>query len=412
MNLSAPQNVFLNGLNNKYNAYVGGFGSGKTFVGCLDLLIFFGRYPGTRQGYFSISYPSIRDVFYPTFEEAADLMGFSTVTRVGDREVDVYRNGSYYGTVICRSMDNPGTIVGFKIARAMVDEIDVLPTEKANNAWNKIIARMRLKIDGVVNGINVTTTPEGFKFVYSKFKENPSDRYSMVQASTYENEAFLPEDYIDSLKESYPSELIKAYLNGEFVNLTSGTVYHAFDRNKHKSNETVQPGEPLFIGLDFNVQNMSAVVHVKRESGPVAVDELIGLYDTPAMIEAIKYRYPKHKIYVYPDASGNARKTVDASVSDISLLKGAGFYVMVNKKNPNVRDRITCMNACFEKRGYTVNASKCPIYTRSLEQQSYGKDGKPDKTQGDDHPNDAAGYFITFEYPIVRPVTKLIARSF
>lgn len=412
MNLSAPQNIFLNGLNNKYNAYVGGFGSGKTFVGCLDLLIFFGRHPGTRQGYFSISYPSIRDVFYPTFEEAADSMGFTTVTRVGDREVDVYRNGMYYGTVICRSMDNPGSIVGFKIARAMVDEIDVLPTDKANNAWNKIIARMRLKIDGVVNGINVTTTPEGFKFVYSKFAENPTERYSMVQASTYENSKFLPDDYIPSLLESYPSELIKAYLNGEFVNLTSGTVYHTFDRVKHNSDEVIKAGEPLFIGLDFNVQNMSAVVHVKRDNAPTAVDELIGLYDTPAMIEAIKERYQRHKIYVYPDASGNARKTVDASQSDISLLKAAGFYVMVNKKNPNVRDRINCMNAAFEKRDYKVNVKRCPVYTRSLEQQSYAPDGKPDKTQGNDHPNDAAGYFITLDYPIVRPVTKLVARSF
>ena len=36
--LSAPQALFLN-CDNKYKAYVGGFGSGKTFVGCLDLLI-------------------------------------------------------------------------------------------------------------------------------------------------------------------------------------------------------------------------------------------------------------------------------------------------------------------------------------------------------------------------------------
>ena len=29
LNLSAPQDIYLNGLNNKFNAYVGGFGSGK-----------------------------------------------------------------------------------------------------------------------------------------------------------------------------------------------------------------------------------------------------------------------------------------------------------------------------------------------------------------------------------------------
>ena len=79
LRLSAPQNTYLNGLNNKFNAYVGGFGSGKTFVGCIDLLLFFGKHPGTRQGYFGVSYPSIRDIFFPTFEEAAEMMGFTVV---------------------------------------------------------------------------------------------------------------------------------------------------------------------------------------------------------------------------------------------------------------------------------------------------------------------------------------------
>src|SRR5690606_33634699 len=101
-----------------------------------------------------------------------------------------------------------------------VDEIDILPIDKATAAWRKIIARLRLVIPGVVNGIGVTTTPEGFKFVYQTFKSASNPDYSMVQASTYENEAYLPPDYIQSLRDSYPQELIDAYLMGEFVNLT------------------------------------------------------------------------------------------------------------------------------------------------------------------------------------------------
>jgi hypothetical protein len=75
--LSAPQHLFLDpihGLDTKFRAYVGGFGSGKTFVGCIDLLKFFGEHPKTTQGYFGVSYPSIRDIFYPTFEEAAEMV--------------------------------------------------------------------------------------------------------------------------------------------------------------------------------------------------------------------------------------------------------------------------------------------------------------------------------------------------
>ena len=42
---------------------------------------------------------------------------------------------------------------------------------------------------------------------------------------------------------------------------------------------------------------------------------------------SIKERYAGHKITIYPDASGNSRKTVNASESDISLLRRAGFTV-------------------------------------------------------------------------------------
>lgn len=410
LELNAAQDVFLNKLNTKYRAFVGGFGSSKTFSGCLDLLTFAGRNPKTRQGYFAPTYTDIRDTFYPTIEEAAEMLGYSVHIKRGDKEVSLYRGRVYYGTIICRSMDNPGSIVGFKIARALVDEIDTLPKDKANLAWNKIVARMRLKIPGVENGISVTTTPEGFLFVYSKFAQNPTESYSMVQASTYENEKHLPDDYISSLIETYPDELINAYINGEFVNLKSGTVYNAYNRITHRSAETIQPKEPLRIGMDFNVTNMSAVVYVVRDKQWHAVDELSGVYDTPAMVQAIKERYPEHNIRVYPDATGRSRKTVDASTSDIALLEQAKFTVYANKQNPLVKDRVLATNTAFSKGLIFINDSKCPEYARCMEQLAYDKNGAPDKTMNIDHLPDAGTYPIAYEMPIIKPVANLKVR--
>lgn len=407
LSLSAPQSTFLNDLGTKFRAYVGGFGSGKTFVGCLDLLIFFSQHPGTRQGYFGPSYPSIRDIFFPTFEEAAHMLGFRVETREANKEVHLYRGRMYYGTVICRSMDRPESIVGFKIARALVDEIDTLPKAKANRAWNKIIARLRLVIPGVQNGIGVTTTPEGFLFVYEKFAHAPTESYSMVQASTYENQAHLPEDYIDSLIETYPAELIEAYLGGEFVNLTSGLVYKSYNRRRCASSETIKPGEPLYIGQDFNVTKMRSTTYVIRDGVWHAVDELVDLYDTPELITTLKSRYDGHKMTVYPDASGGSRKTVNASESDIALLEQAGFSIRVRSTNPAVKDRIMSVNGALERGMVKVNADKCPETARCLEQQAYDDNGEPDKKSGHDHQNDATGYPIAYEMPIRKPIANI-----
>ncbi|MEJ5176952.1 terminase large subunit domain-containing protein [Erwinia sp. MYb416] len=75
--------------------------------------------------------------------------------------------------------------------------------------------------------------------------------YGLTQASTFDNAKNLPPDYISSLLGSYPEELIKAYLRGQFTNLASGTIYHQFDRRKNNCSDEEQPGEALFIGMDF-----------------------------------------------------------------------------------------------------------------------------------------------------------------
>jgi len=58
------------------------------------------------------------------------------------------------------------------------------------------------------------------------------------------------------------------------------------------------------------------------------------------------------------------------------------------------------MNKMIESRDYKVNTDACPSLTESLERQSYDKNGEPDKTSGFDHVLDAAGYFISYKYPI------------
>jgi hypothetical protein len=182
-------------------------------------------------------------------------------------------------------------------------------------------------------------------------------------------------------------------------------VYAEFDRALNASSETVQAGETLHIGMDFNVTRMAAVVHVLRGADPHAVGELVDVFDTPAMIELIKDRYRDHSIIVYPDASGGSRRSVMASESDLSLLKAAGFRVCVNSVNPAVKDRVLSVNAMLNKDGkrrYKVNPQTCPHLVESLEKQAYDKNGEPDKTAGFDHVIDATGYFISYKFPIVK----------
>ena len=70
-----------------------------------------------------------------------------------------------------------------------------------------------------------------------------------------------------------------------------------------------------------------------------------------------------------------------------------------------MKDRVLSVNAMLNKDGkrrYKVNPQTCPHLVESLEKQAYDKTGEPDKSGGLDHIIDAAGYFVTYRYPIVK----------
>ncbi|MBM2883922.1 terminase family protein [Chromobacterium phragmitis] len=413
--LNVPQSQFL-AMDHKFRAYVAGFGSGKTWVGCGGLMQHFWQFPLINAGYFAPTYAQIRDIFYPTVEEVAFDWGLKVKINESNKEVHVYEGRKYRGTVICRSMEKPETIVGFKIGKALCDELDVMKAEKARAAWRKIIARMRYKVDNLKNGVDVTTTPEGFKFVYEQFVAQVAEKpelatlYGLIQASTYDNEANLPDDYIDSLFLTYPPQLIEAYLNGQFCNLTSGSVYPCFDRKLNHSDAEIQPYEQLHIGMDFNVLKMAAVLYVIRDGNPIAVDELVDVRDTPEMARMIveRWRSKNHAVTIYPDASGQNTSSKSASESDLTILRSAGFTVSVGASNPAVKDRVLSVNAMLlngrGERRMRVNTRRCPRFTKGLEQQAYDTNGEPDKKSGVDHVNDAGGYPIVRLWPIAKKV--------
>lgn len=400
--LTKPQTEFLK-KTCRHPLFVAGFGAGKTETMCVAAIGDAAHSSDALIGMYAPTYDLIRLITAPRL--CTKLAELGVPHKHNKSENIVYTSYPRFGDFILRTMDNPARIVGFETYRSHVDEIDTMKEDPARAAWNAIIARNRQKPDGIKepqNRVSAYTTPEGFRFVYDRWVRNGVEGYEIVQAPTTSN-PFLPDGYVDNLRASYPPELIDAYLEGRFVNLTSGTVYRNYDREKHRSDEVIRDNEPLYIGQDFNVNNMTSVIIVKRGDSYHVVGELTGILDTPELIATLKEKFPGHAVTIYPDASGDSRKTVNASTSDIALLRKAGFMVRVDAANPRVRDRILAMNGAYSRGLLYVNDSAAPTFAEAQEQQAYDKNGEPDKSSGHDHPNDAGGYAVVKLLPVIRP---------
>lgn len=379
-----------------HTGLIGGYASGKSFAGSLKTVLKKLEYPGINVAYYLPTYGLIKDVAYPVFGTACDILGLSYDLNKSDHEII-----TAYGKILFRSMDNPDRMVGYEVGYSLIDETDILPTNKMWDVFGRIISRNRSKLpNGDKNCTDLVGTPEGFKFAYEFFVKKDSDRKLLIKGKTKDNK-HIPPDYIATLQESYTPEQLEAYLNGEFVNLTSGSVYK-FDRKEHHADKQIKQGDVLHVGMDFNVTNMNAVIHIIEGDIAYAVAEISGGYDTFEIADRLKASYPGHSIVIYPDASGASRNT--SGKSDHQILKGSKFTVRTKNKNPFVKDRVNALNKAFRDKKYFVNTNNCPVLTEALEQQAY-KNGEPDKTTGFDHINEAAGYFAHYHFGKQKPVS-------
>jgi len=192
----------------------------------------------------------------------------------------------------------------------------------------------------------------------------------------------------------------------------SGLVYKQYSLDESVSNIELDVKLGLYVGIDFNVAKMVAVIGQKHKVNNVEqlhIKDEIVLYDTntDAMAKEILRKYPdfKGRITVVPDASGSSRKT-SAKDTDHAILRHNGLRVDTPNANPEIDARINAVNTLFKtvsgNRRLFIN-NKCNELIKALTSQSFDKNGKPEKGTGRTDISaapDALGYLVNRLYPI------------
>ena len=377
-----------------------GYGAGKTRALCAKAVMLAAANQGFIGAVMEPTGPLIRDIWQTDFEFFLEAYEIPYTFRASPLPEYMLHLPGGDTKILCRSFENWSRIIGLNLAWVLADEIDTVTPSIANKAFPKILGRLRA---GNVRQFGAASTPEGFRWMWNTFGSDEAkarpDRH-LIKMRTVDN-PHLPPDFIERLEANYDPSLLRAYLDGEFVNLTTGQVYDRFDRAKHVVSELPDTDrEPLRIGVDFNVGNMSAVIAVRLGSSLLVIDEISGAHDTDALAQEIVRRYPERRMYAYPDASGGNRST-NASQTDVQILESYGMSNQSPRANPPVRDRVAAVQALLENGKGQVRlqvAERCKRVIECLELQCYTDRGEPDKDAGFDHMNDALGYLIWREF--------------
>ena len=377
-----------------FPAIVGGYRSGKTWSIPLrwTALIDYRADHGDKCELFVVesTYPMVRRVAVPTFNAFFDKYGIKHAYHKTEHTYSIFYKQKRHDCMFVTG-ERPEAIIGFSKTDGIIDEFDTLRTEDAQeDVYDRCLARLSECENA---SLGVVTTPEGFRMTYEMYQNENRDplRYKLIRAKTTDNR-FLPASYIQQLYEKYDAKLVQRYVNAEFVNLSGMMAYYMFKREAHVQPCPVNPALPLYIGIDFNVNPMTAVVLQSEGNLYRVVGEyFIPNSNTRALANLIAQDWPGFVIYACPDMTGGSRKT-SADYTDIDILKQHGFQVL-GTRNIAERSRLNIVNNLFDKTRLLIDP-KCKKLINDMEKvvtDSYGQISKEKDSQLT-HISDALGY--------------------
>lgn len=345
-----------------------------------------------------------RNVWYvaPTYGAAKEIAWDMLITTIPPEYIYKTNETSLTlklinGSVIAlKGAEKPNNLRGRSLDYVVLDEFADMRPE----AWSEVL---RPSLSDRQGGALFIGTPKGrnhFYDIWAKGIDGDND-WSSFQYTTLQG-GNVPEAEVAAARNDLDERTFQQEYEAAFVNY-SGIIYYAF--NREKSVKRIEDtGGTLHIGLDFNIDPMSAVVCLRHGNDLLAIDEIV-MYgsNTDEMVAEIKSRYRDRPVIIYPDPASRQRKTSAGGRTDLSILQNAGFAVKSKNSHALVRDRINAVNSRLRSSGgdrYLFIDPKCKHTIKSLERQTYKEGTSQPNKDGFDHMNDALGYLVEYLFPL------------
>ncbi len=295
----------------------------------------------------------------------------------------------------------PQSLRGAGLDFAVLDEFAYTPAQ----IWPEVVRPMLADRQGRAL---LSSTPCGFNHFYDLYCEAQSRSDCAAFHFSTAQGGHVSANELALLRATMDPKLYAQEIEASFE-LQSGRVYHAFSRDLNVTDVPLILGPRLLVGMDFNVDQMSAVV-AQKVGGQCHVSDEIVLpnSNTYEMVAELLHRYPHHRGVVHPDPSGAARKTSAAvGQTDHAIIRQAGWDVYTIGSYPIV-DRINTVNGMLQNANGVRRLfidRKCKKLIRALDGLTF-KPGThlPDKSTGFDHIVDALGYLVMAVFPMIGDV--------
>ena len=393
--LTKPQHL-ISSSNKRFRVLISGRRFGKTYLAITEMMKYAAK-PNQKIWYVAPTLKMAKDICWSNLKEV--LSQFHWIEDINETTltITVRKTGS---KISLKSADMPDSLRGTGLNFLILDEFSDID----KRTWFEVL---RASVADTLGAVLMCGSPKGYgNWSYEMFIKGKTDpEWDSFQFTTLDG-GMVTKKEIEQAKQDLDIRTFRQEFEGTFENY-AGAVYYNFHPVESIVNKKIDWTKPLHIGMDFNVDPMSACVAQIEKDKVYLLDEIV-IYssNTDEMCQEIKDRYgTKIKIIIYPDPASRQRKTSAGGKTDLSILQNAGFHVKVKHKHPAVRDRINAVNSKLKDSNgnrYIFISNSCKYLIKGLQRQTYKEDTNiPDTEDGFDHMNDALGYMIDYIKPLV-----------
>jgi len=399
MPLSAPQQTIVESPA-RFRVAICGRRFGKTFVAMRELARF-ARQPGSRCWFVAPTRQQGKGIVWDQLKDRLAQLRWIDQTNESELSIRLI-NGS---EIAIKSADAYDRMRGYSVDFVVFDEF----ADQSPDVWTAVRPTLADR-EGHALFIG---TPKGAgnwaKEIWDRARDTAG--WARWQYTTIEGGRVSPEEIAAAAAEM-DERTFRQEFEATFEQF-AGRIFYAFtDDNIRPWGNTLLGHQPLLVGMDFNIDPMSAVIAVRTSAEDLHIIDEIRMFssNTQEMVAELRSRYPMNPITVYPDPASRARKTSAGGITDFAILQNAGFQVLAPRAHDAVRDGINAVNArlCTATGQRHVWVDPAARHTiECLERHAY-REGttQPDKDSGYDHMSDACRYMIHYLWPLRRNTTE------
>lgn len=394
MLLSKPQQDIA-ASSSRFRVVIAGRRFGKTTLAIREIC-YCARMPNRDVFYITSSYRAAKMIVWKPLKRK--LQDLRWAKKVNESELSIQLiNGS---TISLKGAENGDALRGVSLDFVVFDEVASVDED----VWTEVIRPSLADRQGSALFIGTPQGKSNWSYDLWKLGQDGIEDWQSWQFTTKDG-GWVTEEEIAAARRDMTERQFRQEFEATFESF-EGRVAWAFSQDNVREPPDTKL-DILHVGMDFNVNPMVCVVAIQRDQKMYVIDEIkLPNSNTTEMCEELKNRYPKSKIFVYPDPAGAARKTSAGGSTDHNILANYGFVVKAPHRHDPVRDRINATNArfCSAEGVKNLFISANAKYTiESLDKHVFKLGSQiPDKDTGYDHIFDALSYMIAYIWPVRR----------